>query len=120
MLLKSISDCCLVHEDHVEPSERVLELEHENEKLQRSLEALRRELQSQSPTRSARKSQPKALQALGVVSDSGNSLFRTLTNTPNPRDEKLVKTPGKNIRKFTARKWDLMDEDEMNAYENME
>ena len=28
------------------------------------------------------------------------------------------KTPGKKIRKLTTRKWDLMDENEMDALEN--
>lgn len=28
------------------------------------------------------------------------------------------KTPGKKMRKLTARKWDLMDENEMDAFEN--
>ena len=31
--------------------------------------------------------------------------------------EKRIVTPGKKIRKLTARKWDLMDENEMDAYE---
>lgn len=53
--------------------------------------------------------------ALGNAFSKFNGLLdaaaKVGSNTPG-------KTPGKKIRKLTARKWDLMDENEMDAFEN--
>ena len=110
-----------VHEDAVDPNEQVSELQKENQILRSQLDALQRELHSQSPTRSAKKAQLRAAPVLGVVSDNSAYSNTTLSNTVNnlsQQEKKEAKTPGKKIRKFTARKWDLMDEKEMDAYEN--
>ena len=116
-----LSDSCAVHEDPIIASERLLELEIENENLRRQLDASQRQYQSQSPTRSA-KSQPQLQQALGLMSDSsaynGTGLYDKLSEL-SLKDNKETRTPGKKVRKFTARRWDFMDENEMNAYENM-
>lgn len=116
------SDTPLVHEDPIDPGERLSELEKENQTLRRQLDALQRETQSQSPTRSAKTARPQAQTALDFVSEnsapSGPTLSEKL-NGPSLTKKNEVKTPGKKIRKFTARKWDFMDENEMDAYENM-
>ena len=70
-------------------------------------------MQSRSPTRSVKKPQ------LGLGAENGaggTTLFEKLNGMS--LKEKRVVTPGKKIRKLTARKWDLMDENEMDAYEN--
>ena len=111
-----------MHEDQIDSSARLLELETENEALRRQLEALQREMQSQSPTRSAKKPQLQAQSALAPVSDnsaySGPTLYEKLHGL-SLKEKKEVRTPGKKLRKFTARKWDFMDENEMDAYEKM-
>ena len=97
------------------------ELQNENQALQSQLDVLQRELQSQSPTRSAKKTQLQTSPVLGVVSDNSAYPGTTLYHTPNSlclKEKKEAKTLGKKIRKFTARKWDFMDENEMDAYEN--
>ena len=48
----------------------------------------------------------------------GATLYEKLSGL-NLKDKKEVQTPGKKVRKFTARKWDFMDENELDAYENM-
>lgn len=106
-----------VCEDSSDPSERLSELENENDSLRRQLEAMKRDIQLQSPTRSAKKSQP-----LRLVSDNGASLRSTLHEQLSDlslKDKKEIRTPGKKMRKFTARRWDFMDENEMEAYENI-
>lgn len=103
----------LVHEDIISPDTHVQELEHTNETLRRKIYALERELQSRSPTHS-QKEQPE--KSLSLEGDYGTTLFQL--NSMNFNSEKglgasPVKTPGKKIRKFTARKWDLGDENEL-------
>ena len=106
-----------VHEDPTGPSDRVSELENENNALRRRLDALERDMQSRSPTKSAKKPQPDYGLGLGAENGaSGTTLFEKLNSTS--LKEKRVMTPGKKIRKLTARKWDLMDENEMDDYEN--
>lgn len=98
-------------------------METENEALRRKLESLERELQSQSPTRSAKKAplSPRAgqdafesieskLGGLRFDEDDGSGME---ARTPSKAE---VKTPGRKARKLTAKKWDLMDENEMDAY----
>lgn len=102
-----------VHEDIITPDTHVQELEHTNETLRRKIYALERELQSRSPSHSQKK-QPEKLPSL--EGDYGTTLFQL--NSMNLNSEKglgasPVKTPGKKVRKFTARKWDLGDENEL-------
>lgn len=102
-----------VHEDIITPDTHVQELEHTNETLGRKTYALERELQSRSPSHSQKK-QPEELPSL--EGDYGTTLFQL--NSMNLNSEKglgasPVKTPGKKVRKFTARKWDLGDENEL-------
>ena len=101
---------------------RTAELENENEALRRRLEALERELQCRSPTKSPRKprlSSPSKDYGPGAL---GTALFKlnamSLTDAAECKPQSPGKTPGKKIRKLTAKKWDLMDENEMDAYEN--
>ena len=98
------------------------ELEKENEALRRKLEGLERELQCRSPTRSPRKPQissPSGNLGAGAL---GTTLFKlngmNLTDPAEYKPQSPGKTPGKKMRKLTARKWDLMDENEMDAFEN--
>ena len=106
-----------VHEDSIDPGERLSVMENENDSLRRQLEAIKREIQSQSPTRSANRSQP-----LRLMSDNSATPRPTLYEQLNDlslKEKKEIKTPGKKMRKFTARRWDFMDENEMEAYENI-
>lgn len=75
-------------------------------------------MQSRSSTRSAKKPQLEHGLALGTESDAiGATLYEKLNGMS--LKEKRIMTPGKKIRKLTARKWDLMDENELDAYENV-
>lgn len=101
---------------------RTAELENENEALRRKLEALERELQCRSPTKSPRKPQlssPSKEYRSGALE---TALFKlnslSLTNPVKYKPQSPGRTPGKKMRKLTARKWDLMDEKEMDAFEN--
>lgn len=96
------------------------------------LEALEREWQCRSPTKSSKKAKVPSLGlsdirvAAGMCSsDSGNealaSAFQKLNGlglTEPAECRSPGKIPGKKIRKLTARRWDLMDENEMDAFEN--
>ncbi|KAL9098496.1 MAG: hypothetical protein Q9163_005853, partial [Psora crenata] len=120
------------------------ELEAENETLlRRKLKALQEE-QCQSPTRKSattatRKASTKLSPDLGdgssrdddddILSSSGSALFNKLNGTRLSSNQRIMAdgqadlkmTPGtaaRKMRKLTTRKWDLMDEDEMDAYEN--
>ena len=101
------------------------ELETENESLRRKLEALERELQCRSPTKSPKKAKVPSLDLsdirVAAGSGSGNetlaSAFQKL-NGLSLTDVAEGRSLGKKIRKLTARKWDLMDENEMDAFEN--
>ena len=42
----------------------------------------------------------------------------SLKDASEPRRQSPGKTPRKKMRKLTTRKWDLMDENEMDAFEN--
>jgi len=106
-----------VNKDPKDPSDRISELENENDALRRRLDALEREMQSCSPTKSAKKPQMEYRFDLGAENGAtGATLYEKLNGVS--WKEKRVMTPGKKIRKLTARKWDLMDENELVVYEN--
>lgn len=74
-------------------------------------------MQSRSPTKSAKKPQPDYGFGLGPENGvTGTTLYEKLNGMS--LKEKRIMTPGKKIRKLTARKWDLMDENELDAYES--
>lgn len=107
----------IVHEDPIVPSDRVSELENENDALRRRLDALEHEMHSRSPTRLAKKPQLDSSPGAGAENGvCGTTLYERL-NGLSLKGTRTV-TPEKKIRKLTARKWDLMDENEMDAYEN--
>ena len=64
-------------------------------------------------------SSPSKDYGLGVL---GTALFKlngmSLTDAADCKPQSPSKTPGKKMRKLTARKWDLMDENEMDAFEH--
>ena len=107
-----------VHEDPAASDDGFSELQIENEALRRRIDGLEREMQSRSPTKSAKK--PLQLgHNLGLMVENGatgTTLYEKLNHLS--LKEKRVVTPGKKVRKLTARKWDFMDENEMDAYEN--
>jgi hypothetical protein len=118
-----------VHEDPIDQTAYTAELETENETLRCKLEALERELQCRSPTKSPKKAKVPSLNLsdirVAAGSDSGNEAlacaFQKLNGlglTEPAECRSPGKTPGKKIRKLTARRWDLMDENEMDAFEN--
>ena len=100
----------------------VTELKYENEALHRKLEALERELQCRSPTRSPKKPQLSSPSKEYGPSALGTALFKlngmSLTDAAESKPQSPGKTAGKKMRKLTARKWDLMDENEMDAFEH--
>ena len=105
------------------------ELENENEVLRLRLETLERELQCRSPTKSPKKPKIPSLNLIDVRLAAGGadrhdsfgtavSKFNTMSLNGPTESKSPGKTPGKKIRKLTARKWDLMDENEIDAFEN--
>jgi len=113
-----------IHEDAPpSPNQYALDLETENEALRRKLESLERELRSQSPTRSAKKA---PLSTRAGQEEFGPILSKLDGLQVDENDERAInaktpskaeaKTPGRKARKLTAKKWDLMDENEMDGY----
>lgn len=87
-----------VHEDSLEPNDHLLELEKENDTLRRRVESLEREMQSRSPTKSAKK--PSHLGCkIGDVNEGG-AVGTTLVEKLNDMSlkEKRVMTPGRRVR----------------------
>ena len=122
-----------VHEDPVDQHAYITELQTENEALRQRLEASERELQCRSPTESRQKPRipSLALTDLRLAAGSGSSIKALgsalsklngleLTDPAEARSPKKTpgKTPGKKVRKLTTRKWDLMDENDLDAFEN--
>ncbi|KAI4129603.1 MAG: hypothetical protein LQ341_006551 [Variospora aurantia] len=112
-----------IYEDPTDNDERVAELETENERLRRQLDSLEREINARSPTtRPSKKAAPLTTPRKSVGNgedDLGTTLFKLNAMNLSPKEPKaspIGKTPGKKIRKLTTRKWDLMDENEMDAY----
>lgn len=110
----SKTDQVSVYEDTIFPDTHIQEPENENEneKLRRKIDALERELQSRPPSQPDKKSKKSPF----LEGDYGTTLFQL--NSMNLNSEKRLgaspmKTPGKKVRKFTARKWDLGDENEI-------
>ncbi len=104
------------------------ELEAEKKDLRRKLETLEREMHCRSPTKLSKKARVPSLSLTDVRLAAGgaasNDAFGTTLSKLNgmsltdPVEVKSAgKTPGKKIRKLTARKWDLMDENEIDAFE---
>lgn len=107
-----------IYEDPFASKDGSSELEQENEALRRRVDILEREVQSGSPIKSARK-QPHLAHNAGAAAEGramGTTLYKKLNSMS--LEENRVVTPGKKVRKLTARKWDLMDENELDAYEN--
>lgn len=105
------------------------ELESENETLRRKLQDLERQLQCRSPTKSAKKPKIPSLNLTDVRLAAGGasrndsfgtavSKLNSMTLTDPIEGKSPGKTPGKKMKKLTARKWDLMDENEIDAFEN--
>ncbi|KAK4697259.1 hypothetical protein P7C71_g789, partial [Lecanoromycetidae sp. Uapishka_2] len=130
--LEILSKGIQIYEDPIDQTVHLSELETENETLRRRLQDLERELQCRSPTASPRKGKVPSLNLgdirIAAGSGSGNealgsalSKFNSLSlgeSAPKAGTNSPGKTPGKKIRKLTARKWDLMDENEMDAFES--
>lgn len=79
-------------------------------------------MQCRSPTKSRRKprlSSPNQEYGPGAL---GTAVFKlnglSLMDAAESKPQSPGKTPGKKMKKLTARKWDLMDEKEMDAFEN--
>ena len=136
-----------VHEDPIEPLERIQELETENTTLRHRLETLERQIQSRSSpiskalssfsppplfTTPTRHNPPSPLSARRSTNNNNNdeelesdselhtTMFKlnamNLSPKPKPKhNSKAGPTPGtgRKMRKLTARKWDLMDENEL-------
>ncbi|KAL8716375.1 MAG: hypothetical protein Q9220_000282 [cf. Caloplaca sp. 1 TL-2023] len=115
-----------IYEDPVDKSERLAQLEDENETLRGRLDSLEREINSRSPTRSSKKP-PQLTTSRKPLSSSDDELSTTLfslnamhLSPKEPKQSPCKRTPsGKKIRKLTTRKWDLMDENELDAYDNL-
>ena len=105
-----------------------VELESENELLRRKLETLERDLRSQSPITTPKKPKIAPLNLTDIRLAAGGadrndsfgtaiSKLNTITLTDQSEGKSPSKTPAKKMRKLTARKWDLMDENEIDALE---
>ena len=111
-----------IHEDAPQSSNQYTEdLETENNALRRKIESLERELQSRSPTRSVKKSPliPRFGQdeLVSVTNKfNGIQLKENKSSEMEANTPSKAKTPVRKVRKLTAKKWDLMDENEMDAY----
>lgn len=120
--LEILSQGIQIHEDAIDQETRTTVLENENEALRRKVEALERELQCRSPTQSARKPQLSRPSKDYGPDALGTTLFKlngmSLTDAAECKPQSPGKTAGKKMRKLTARKWDLMDENEMDAFQN--
>ena len=118
-----------VHEDADAGNDYTEGLERENESLKARLEALERELAGRSPSKKqrVRKATPATDLSGGgrvtlgeaTLKMSGLSLVGCEDVEIEEKENVKKKTPvsGRKIRKLTARKWDLMDEEELEAYE---
>ncbi|KAL8878488.1 MAG: hypothetical protein Q9198_003709 [Flavoplaca austrocitrina] len=110
-----------IYEDPEDRVDRVAELESENKRLRCRLDGLEREINSRSPTRSSKKA-PELTTPRKTLSSGddelGTSLFKLNAMSLTPKEPKMSPVGKKTakIRKLTARKWDLMDENEMDAY----
>lgn len=131
--LEILSKGIQIHEDAGDRHAYITELETENEALRRKFEALERELQCRSPTKSRQKPRIPSLALadirLAAGSDSGIEALGSalsklnglgLTDPAEARSPGKTpgKTPGMKVRKLTTRKWDLMDESDLDAFEN--
>ena len=107
-----------VHEDPVDQTMYASELEAENKVLHHKLEILEHELQCRSPTKSPRKARTPSLNLRNDENVLGSAVTKLNGMTLAPDRE--ATSPGKpatnKIRKLTARRWDLMDENEMDAF----
>ena len=118
----------IVHEDIPSPNTYTKDLETENQSLRRKLDLLERELHSHSPTPSQKKKQQQWMDD-NDDDDIGTTLFQLNSLTLNsdkalgvassPAAKKTLPA-GKKVRKFTARKWDLGDENELDRLERLE
>lgn len=89
------------------------------------MENLERDLRSRSsPTRVSKKPLSTPRKGLsGSEDDLGTTLFRLNAMRLSPKAVTpsvgmgVGPSPGKKMRKLTARKWDLMDENELAAYD---
>lgn len=118
-----------VHEDTPSPTTHTIDLENENQALRRKLDLLKREMHSHSPTRSQKKKQRQWQESSPSMMDDdddvGTTLFQLNSLTLNsdkalgvaasPAAKKTLSS-GKKVRKFTTRKLDLGDENELNGY----
>ncbi|KAI9844029.1 MAG: hypothetical protein M1837_005964 [Sclerophora amabilis] len=93
-------------------TERIVELEDENDALRHKLVLLERELQGRSPTKSKKALSPvfnlhsEDTDVENMKSDFSDMMVHQI-NEPSQGS----KTPGKKIRKLTTRKWDLGPEE---------
>ena len=120
--LEILSRGIQIHEDVPKSPNRCTEdLEAEKDTLRRKIESLERELQSRSPTRSAKK--PPLSPRFGqdelapiVNKIDGMRLQENKNSEMETYTPSKAKTSARKVRKLTAKKWDLMDENEMDAY----
>ncbi|KAG9232218.1 kinesin family protein-like protein [Amylocarpus encephaloides] len=89
---------------------RNADLEDENARLRREVEMLRRELQCQSPSKKSSRN---------VLGDIGSQMERLSVSSHSSSDNRPVKkgpqmgSPLKKVRKLTAKKWDVVEDDDV-------
>ena len=116
-----------IHEEPYGRKEYAERLEHENESLRSRVEMLEREALCRSPTKSPRraskpitplKAPAGARDFLGIAAINLNGASIGSRKASEGANANVPKTPGavKKMKKLTARKWDLMDENEMDEY----
>ncbi|KAA6415775.1 MAG: kinesin family [Lasallia pustulata] len=108
--LEILSRGIQIHEDPgPHPDDHIADLESQNEALRRKLDAMERELQCRSPT----KSKPRNPSGIAMdSSDAENVGFRLVGLSLESRAPGVAKTPRVKGRKLTARKWDFGEDEE--------
>lgn len=106
-----LSNTLAVHEDPTPSTDdRISELESENESLRRKFDTMERELQCRSPTKTKKHGSSGLAMESGDVENMG---FKLNGLSLEPRTPAAAMTPRGKVRKLTARKWDLGDEEDV-------
>lgn len=127
--LEILTQGILVHEDRCEREGYMEGLERENKSLRLRVEMLEREALCRSPTKSPQKaskpnrpmeSHDDARDVLGTATIHLNGASVGSRKPSEGPKVDVPKTPGtlRKMKKLTARKWDLMDENEMDEYQS--
>lgn len=106
-------DAADMDEDKENTPVRDVSLESENERLRREVDILKRELQSRSPSKSQRLPLRESRMDVGALEHQMERMRVGGEVRGSERGVSGNTSPVKKVRKLTAKKWDLMGEDEL-------